>query len=235
MLNTLLWLWVAAVAASVAYVGWDAWKYNPEVPVMKLAFVLVTLYTGPLGLILYIMTCKEPYPGTHDRFIRPLWKQAAGSTMHCLAGDATGIIVAAAITTTLRLPMWIDIISEYVLGFTFGLFIFQALFMKGMLGGSYGKALKRSFIPEWLSMNSMMGGMILAMVVLMSWDMRSMDARDIQFWAVMSFAAIIGGLVAYPINLWMVDRGLKHGMMTDKAQEQRNINGSKHSHSKAAT
>lgn len=223
MLNPLLWLWVAGVALSVTYVAWDAWKFNPEVRVMKLAFVLVTLYTGPLGLILYVMTCKEPYPGTHDQFIRPVWKQAAGSTMHCLAGDATGIIVAAAITTSLRLPMWIDIISEYALGFTFGLFIFQALFMKSMFGGSYGMALKSSFFPEWLSMNCMMGGMIVAMVTLMSLDMRAMDARDIEFWVVMSFAAIIGGIVAYPINFWMVDRGIKHGMMTDDVQERRNI------------
>ncbi|MDQ2680099.1 MAG: DUF4396 domain-containing protein [Candidatus Eremiobacteraeota bacterium] len=227
MLDVLLWLWVASVAISVAYVAWDAWNFNPEVPVMKLAFVLVTLYTGPLGLVLYIMSSKEPYAGTHDRFIRPTWKQAAGSTMHCLAGDATGIIVGAAITTSLRLPMWLDTISEYALGFAFGLFIFQALFMKDMMGGSYSKALRMSFIPEWLSMNTMMGGMIVAMVVLMSWDMRAMNARNIEFWVVMSFAAIIGGIVAYPINYWMVDKGIKHGMMTDQAKEKDNVRRAK--------
>ncbi|MDQ2681152.1 MAG: DUF4396 domain-containing protein [Candidatus Eremiobacteraeota bacterium] len=223
MLDSLLWLWVAAVAISVAYVAWDAWNFNPEVPVMKFAFVLVTLYTGPLGLILYILACKEPFPGTHEQFIKPIWKQAAGSTMHCLAGDATGIIVAAAITTSLRLPMWLDIISEYALGFAFGWFIFQALFMKNMMGGSYPKALRMSFIPEWLSMNTMMGGMIAVMVILMSWDMRAMDARNIEFWMVMSFAAIVGGIVAYPINYWMVDKGIKHGMMTDNAKEAENV------------
>ncbi len=41
--------------------------------------------------------------------------------------------------------MWIDIISEYVFGFLFGLLIFQALFMKDMLGGSYRKAVGASF------------------------------------------------------------------------------------------
>jgi hypothetical protein len=33
--------------------------------VMKWGFVLITLYTGPLGLLLYIMAEKEPRPGTH--------------------------------------------------------------------------------------------------------------------------------------------------------------------------
>jgi hypothetical protein len=179
---------------------------------------LVTLYTGPIGLILYIMTCKEPYPGAHEQFIRPTWKQAVGSTMHCLAGDATGIMIAAAVTTSLHLPMWLDTISEYVFGFALGLLIFQALFMKSMMGGTYLKALKMSFIPEWLSMNAMMGGMIPVMVVLMSWDMRAMDARGLEFWAVMSCAAFAGGVVAYPINYWMVDKGIKHGMMTVRQQ-----------------
>ncbi len=38
-------------------------------------------------------------------------------------------------------------------------FTFQALFMKDMMGGTYLRALHRSFVPEWLSMNMMMAGM----------------------------------------------------------------------------
>jgi uncharacterized protein DUF4396 len=147
--------------------------------------------------------------------------------MHCLAGDATGIICAAAITTSLRLPMWIDSISEYLFGFALGLLIFQALFMKSMMGGSYRDALGASFIPEWLSMNTMMGGMVATMVILMSWDMRAMDARTLDFWGVMSAGALIGGIVSYPINFWMVSHGLKHGMMTDQARERQNIERAK--------
>ncbi|MBO3272131.1 DUF4396 domain-containing protein [Hymenobacter defluvii] len=61
----------------------------------------------------------------------PLWKQAVGSTIHCAAGDATGIIVAAAITGYFGLRMGVDIWLEYAAGFAFGLFIFQALLYKG--------------------------------------------------------------------------------------------------------
>ncbi len=38
-------------------------------------------------------------PGTHEEFIAPLWKQSVGSIIHYFAGDATGIIVAATITS----------------------------------------------------------------------------------------------------------------------------------------
>src|ERR687897_782128 len=151
--------WFLLTGLSVAYVAYDAYFNNPELTVMKWGWVLVTLYMGPIGLGLYILSCKEPRPFTHEEFIKPLWKQAMGSTIHCVAGDATGIILAAAITAALGLPMWIDLIVEYVAGFAFGLFIFQSLFMKSMMGGTYWENVRKSFMPEFISMNFMMAGM----------------------------------------------------------------------------
>ncbi len=137
-----------------------------------------------------------------------------GSTVHCIAGDATGIISAAVITAALGLPMWIDLVVEYTAGFAFGLFIFQALFMKGMMGGTYLKAVKNSFIPEWFSMNMMAAGMFPVMIFLMMGrDMRAMEPTEPLFWGVMSLGVIVGFFVAYPVNVWMVSRNLKHGLM----------------------
>jgi hypothetical protein len=129
-----LWIWFGLTLLSAAYVAWDLFTRTPEMKVMKWGWVLVTLYTGPVGLLIYWFSCREPSPGTHEQFIAPLWKQAVGSTIHCAAGDATGIIVAAGITGYFGLRMGVDIWVEYAAGFVFGLFIFQALFMKDMLG-----------------------------------------------------------------------------------------------------
>lgn len=209
--------WFALVAISVAYVAWDAWRNNPELTVMKWGWVLVTLYLGPIALVLYVLSCKEPYPGTHERFVTPLWKQGLGSTIHRVAGDATGIIAAATITGLLGLPMGIDLAIEYAAGFGFGLFIFQALFMKDMMGGSYRAALRHSLVPEWLSMNFMMAGMFPTMVILMMGrDMRAMEPTQLAFWGAMSAAVVVGLVVAYPVNVWLVQKGLKHGMGTQR-------------------
>lgn len=177
-------------------------------------WLLVTLYTGPIGAALYVLSCQEPSPGSHEEFIRPLWKQGLGSAIHCMAGDATGIIVGGAVTMALGLRMWQDLVGEYVFGFAFGLFIFQALFMRQMFGGSYGTALRRSFLPEWLSMNAVMSGMVPVMVILMTRDMRAMEPTSLRFWGVMSLASIAGLAIGYPLNVWLVAAGLKHGMGT---------------------
>jgi hypothetical protein len=183
---------------------------------MKWGWLLVILYTGPVGAAVYWLSCREPSPGTHEEFVAPLWKQSVGSTIHCLAGDATGVIAAAILTSHLHLPMRLDVAVEYAAGFGFGLLVFQALFMKGMLRVTYGEAIRRTALAEWLSMNCVMAGMVPVMVILMSRDMRAMEPTSLRFWGVMSLATLAGAVAGYPVNWWLVKNGLKHGMGTER-------------------
>ena len=216
-IDYLLVVWFALAAASTAYVAFDQFRNNPEPSVMRWGFVLVTLYMGPLGLVLYVLADKEPRPGEHERFTAPLWKQAVGSTIHCVAGDATGIVVAAAVTAALGLPMKVDLVVEYIAGFSFGLLVFQSLFMKEMMGGTYWENVRKTFLPEFISMNAMMGGMAPVMsLLMMGRDMRAMEPTELLFWGVMSVGVTVGFASAYPVNVWLVKRGLKHGLMTER-------------------
>ncbi len=209
--------WILLSVASAGYVAYDAFTQNPELTVMKWGWVLVTLYIGPIGAALYVLSCKEPSPGTHEVFVAPLWKQSLGSTIHCVAGDATGIIVASVVTTAAGLPMWGDTIVEYVFGFAFGLLVFQALFMRDMLGGSYRRAVSSTVVAEWLSMNCVMAGMIPVMVILRTDFAGTTHIGSVRFWIVLSLAVLVGLVVAYPVNVWLVAKHLKHGMGTVRA------------------
>jgi len=223
-------VWFALAAASTIYVAWDQYRNNPEPTVMKWGFILVTLYMGPLGVLLYVLADKEPRPGEHEDFIKPLWKQGVGSTIHCVAGDATGIILAAAVTAKFGLPMWLDLIVEYATGFAFGLFIFQSLFMKSMMGGTYWQNVRKTFLPELISMNFMMAGMAPAMsFLMMGRDMRAMEPTELLFWGVMSLGVMVGFVTAYPANVWMVHGGLKHGLMTAR-KPAASVASATHSH-----
>mgnify|MGYP001791523283 CR=1 FL=1 len=104
-------VWFVVAALCTAYVAYDQFKGNPEPTVMKWGFVLITLYMGPIGLLLYVMSDKEPKPGTHEAFVAPLWKQAVGSTIHCVAGDAAGSIGAAGVTAALGRPLGVGVHS----------------------------------------------------------------------------------------------------------------------------
>jgi len=217
MMEGALVLWFSLTLLSLIYLTYDLIFVTPAMGVMKVGWWLVILYTGPIGLFFYLLSCKEPMPGTHDAFIAPLWKQSLGSMVHCLAGDVTGIIVAAFILTFFKVSPVVEITIEYLAGFAFGLFIFQSLFMKNMMGGTYLKALRKSFYPEWLSMNMIMAGMIPTMVAWTTFNPGARNPEKLQFWGMMSLACIIGGLTAFSINRWLVKNKLKHGMMTARS------------------
>jgi hypothetical protein len=68
-------------------------------------------------------------------------------------------------------------------------------------------------------MNMMMAGMILVMVpLMMGRDMRAMEPSQLLYWGTMSFGVIAGFFTAYPVNVWLVAKGLKHGMMSTQEQ-----------------
>jgi Domain of unknown function (DUF4396) len=83
--------------------------------------------------------------------------------------------------------------------------------MRDAAGGSYTKSLKMTFLPELLSMNLLMTGMIITSSFAMRSTVGGDDPMRPQFWFLMSMALIV---CAYPINWWLVANHMKHGMMT---------------------
>ncbi len=220
MIAGVLLLWYVLTAGSLAYVVYDFTTNTPMLGVMKLAWFLILIYTGPIGLFLYLTSCRQPLPGTHDAFIKPPWKQAVGSMMHCIAGDATGIILAAAIVFSFGLPNGMDLFVEYAAAFVVGLLVFQALFMLNMFG-SYWTAVRKTFFAEFVSMNMVMVGMFPTMLILMHELPNADNPLHPTFWGVMSVATIVSMFTAYPINSWMVRQGIKHGMMSAPGKTKR--------------
>lgn len=218
MLDGIMLLWFSLTALSVLFVAIDI-QSTPESPVLKWGFVLLTAYTGPIGAFLYVLGCREPLPGLHERYVAVRWRQVLGSTMHCVAGDGVGILAGATIASVLKLGGVWDVALEYLLGFAFGWMIFQALFMRGEAGGSYTAALKNTFFPELLSMNVLMAGMVPTMMVSMAYIPGAHEPTGPAFWFVMSMALLVGFVVAYPMNWWLVARHMKHGMMTVRARD----------------
>ncbi|MEX3009875.1 DUF4396 domain-containing protein [Hoeflea sp. TYP-13] len=214
MLDGAMLIWFVLTGCSLAFAVWDSISNGVTSWVQRAAWILVTAYTGPVGLFFYLLTCRRPFVGGHDRFTSTTWKQAVNSEMHCLAGDATGIILAAIVVSSLGLTNGWDATIEYIAGFICGLFIFQALMMLGMYQGNYLLAVRKTFFAETVSMNFVMAGMIPTMVVLAYHWPGSEIPTNPSFWFRMSLASLVGGFLAYPINYWLVSRHLKHGCMT---------------------
>jgi hypothetical protein len=222
MFNGVMLLWFILTAISLLFVVIDI-RSTPASPVLKWGFVLLTAYTGPLGVFLYVLGCREPLPGLHEHYVATRWRQVLGSTMHCVAGDGLGILAGAVIASLFHLPRVADIALEYALGFSFGWSIFQALFMRSMAGGSYTRSLTSTFFPELLSMNSLMAGMVPVMTLAKKYLPAGRDPSEPTFWFIMSMALLVGFITAYPMNWWLVSHHLKHGMLTERSPSKSGI------------
>lgn len=231
MYDLVLPIWFFTLFCSLAYVIWHNLARNPVSWVQKLAWILVTAYTGVVGLAAYWVSCRAKKGVSHQESTAPDWKQGINSEMHCLAGDATGIIFSAAVVYHFGFPNGIDLIIEYLSAFIVGLFIFQALMMVGMYQGNYLKAVKKTFFVETVSMNMVMLGMIPVMVILMNALPEGDNPWKPTFWLIMGMATIAGGITAYPINYWLVKKRLKHGCMTIQPE----IQMPEHSHHEMGT
>jgi hypothetical protein len=132
--------------------------------------------------------------------------------MHCVAG--VGLLAGAVLARMLRLGGLLEVALEYELGFAFGWTVFQALFMRDMVGGSYIRSLTSTFVPELVSMNLLMTGMVPTMMILMMQLGVGADPTIAAFWFVMSMSLLVDFIAAYPMNWWLVRYNLKHSMMT---------------------
>ena len=213
MLDGVMLLWFILTGLSVLFVAIDIWR-TPEANSLRWGFIILTIFSGPLGAFFYVLGCREPLPGTHEHYVSPTWKQVLGSTMHCASGDGLGIILGAAIAFYVTMPTAADIGLEYALGFGFGWLFFQAFAMRDMAGGDYMKSLKMTFIPEFLSMNVLMAGMLVVSKFWMPAVDEASNPGSPAFWFIMSMSLIAGFICAYPMNWWLVTRHIKHGMMT---------------------
>lgn len=232
-------VWFVLTGLSVVFISVDI-RSTPAHPVLKWAFVILALFTGPFAAFFYVLGCREPLTGAHEAYVAVRWRQVLGSTMHCAAGDGLGIVAGAAVAAHWRLPVWADLSLEYVLGFGFGWAVFQALAMREMAGGDYLRSLQQTFLPEFLSMNLLMAGMVVTMRFLMPHIDGSADPLAGGFWFVMSMALVAGFILAYPVNWWLVANGLKHGMITVRpagrpTQRSRGLTGEKPSRGQPAS
>jgi Domain of unknown function (DUF4396) len=182
LIDGVMLLWFLLTALSVVFVAIDI-RNTPEHPVMKWAFVLFTAYAGPIGAFLYVLGCREPLPGLHEQYVSARWRQALGSTMHCVAGDGIGILAGAVIGAAVALPMVLDLTLEYVLGFAFGWTIFQALCREALWPSRQGLRQRRdqeTCPPLRRGFQGEISGLKTGLKIASVWICRSLRVQGIQ-------------------------------------------------------
>ena len=140
---------------------------------------------------------------------RALTGVALSATLHCLTGCAIGEVLGMVIGTTLGLSEWATVGLAVTLAFLFGYGLTSLPLLRA------GFAL-RAVIPIALAADTLSiaimeiidNGIMLAIPGAMEAGVGS-----VLFWGSLSFALVIAGAVALPVNRWLIARGKGHAVV----------------------
>lgn len=199
----LVWLWFSLTALCVARVAYEqvgAGNGNKTL-LQKLhsgGWVLYTLYTGPFGFMVYrlLLRLDPAHPA--------VWIRAGRATVHCAAGQMTGMLLAGLVSRWWGLSSAWELGFQYVAGLGVGLFLFKAADSPG----GYARAVCANWFSETVAMNAMMAGMIPVMAFMTAWNMHAMQPDSSLYWGTTSWAFIAGSLTMYPPIFWLSNSGV---------------------------
>ena len=140
---------------------------------------------------------------------RALTGLAISATLHCLTGCAIGEVAGIAIGTALGFSNFATIVLAVALAFFFGYSLTSLPLLRA--GLALGAVVPIALASDTLSIATMEVVDNLIMVTVPG----AMHAGlgDLLFWGSLSFALVIAGVVAVPVNRYLIARGKGHAVV----------------------
>jgi hypothetical protein len=131
---------------------------------------------------------------------------AISATLHCLTGCAIGEVAGIVIGTALGFSNLATIVLAVVLAFLFGYTLTSLPLLRA--GLALSAVIPIAFASDTLSIATMEVVDNLIVVTIPG----AMDAglKSLLFWGSLSFALVVAGAVAMPVNRWLIARGRGH-------------------------
>lgn len=131
------------------------------------------------------------------------------ATVHCLTGCAIGEIAGLAIGTALGLSNLATIILAVALAFLFGYGLTSLPLLRS--GMPLGEAAPIAFASDTLSIATM--EIVDNLIVLTIPGAMEAGLDGLLFWGSLAFALAVAGLIAWPVNRWLIGRGKGHAVV----------------------
>ena len=231
---------LAVGIVSAAVIAIDVVRHPQHMTIMNFVWPITGLYAGPLAVWSYRVygrlarddiaskPMQEDRPMPHKAQTPFAAKVGKGAT-HCGAGCTLGDIIAETLVFLVpAVAVWFGYksifadkifavwIVDYILAFVIGVG-FQYATIKPMNDISSGKALIAAIKADTLSLTSWQVGMYGGMAILYFGVFRApygvtIEPNMAEFWASMQIAMIAGFVTAYPVNWWLIRKGIKEAM-----------------------
>jgi hypothetical protein len=143
---------------------------------------------------------------THAGHAMDVNRMALSATLHCLTGCAIGEVAGVIIGTALGWSNGPTILLAIVLAFVFGYSLTSLPLLRA--GLALAVVAPIAFASDTLSIAVM--EIVDNAIILVIPGAMDAGVGDVLFWGSLSFALVVAGFFAYPVNRWLLQRGKGH-------------------------
>jgi hypothetical protein len=140
---------------------------------------------------------------------RALDAVALSATLHCLTGCAIGEVAGMVIGTAIGFSQWGTVALSVALAFLFGYSLTSLPLVRA--GLALAAVVPIALATDTFSI-AVMEVVDNALMLLIPGAMES-GVGDILFWGSLSFALVVAGVIAFPVNRWLITRGRGHAVL----------------------
>jgi hypothetical protein len=222
-LTILAWISLAGGFLSAGAIVGDIYGRGMRQPmrVMEAVWPITGLYLGPAGWFAYgrlgrPTPSRDAEAGGEEEI--PEWQGVAVSATHCGAGCTLGDIIGewavfAGSLTIAGAALWPAYMLDFALAYLLGI-VFQYFAIKPMSDLTRRQAVWRAIRADTLSLVAFEIGLFgwMALVFFVVFPRPHLTPGHAAYWLMMQIGMALGLLTTYPINIWLVRRGIKHPM-----------------------
>jgi hypothetical protein len=137
------------------------------------------------------------------------WRVALSATLHCLTGCAIGEVLGMVIGTAAGLSNGTTVVLSIALAFLFGYTLTSMPLLRS--GIALAAVVPIALASDTVSI-AIMEVVDNAILLLVPGAM-DQTLRDVGFYVSLTAALIVAGLVAWPVNRWLISRGRGHAVV----------------------
>lgn len=229
------WLSIAAtVSLGIGFVcaiaiAADEFRHPQKMWIMNVVWPATALYFSLIALWAYFRIGQttprgaKPMSGPPEREARrgqrkPNWRQIALSSSHCGAGCTIGDVIAEFLVFGLGLTiagtaLWAEFAVDFAIAWSLGI-AFQYFTIKPMRGLSAKEGVLAAIKADTLSISAFQVGMYgwMAVVYFVLFPAPHLLPDEARYWLMMQAAMVLGFFTTYPMNAWLLRRGIKETM-----------------------
>jgi len=213
LIDWFLILWMLLTTGSFGLLAWDLWRGDPLPPGSKLYWLLSSIFYGPLSVAAYTVSQRRPLrsPSPPAEITAP--RRALGSTVWAVTANIVGLYIALQVDYY-NLPLEreypiLTLLIALLLPWPTGMLIHLLAMLISHGDGRFKLPFQRPAHAELISASIAVAGTWPLFVFLANrYFPFGLSLLNPALCGLFLPVIILGTVITYPVNLWMIQRGL---------------------------